>query len=149
MILGFFFVRPVPLPEAEPIRQVYLDTSSSFYKQRNDSRTSLLNHDLHIQGRDDDDDARIGVEANPSLRGRNCETSTGRSLDRGAGMALDLSPNVFGKKLWCSGDFWLLFTIQSIRMFIYNLFCSFFFLIVLCSKRDWADVYVIPQKNTL
>jgi hypothetical protein len=119
MILGFFFVRPVTvsLPEDELNREVHSETSSSAYDQRNSSRTPLLNHDLHIN-RQDDDDARIVVEPNPSLRPQNCEASR-RSSIRGGAMAatLDILPNVHGKKLWCSSDFWLLFGIHSIRTF--------------------------------
>jgi hypothetical protein len=36
-----------------------------------------------------------------------------RSLSRGAAMALDTLPNVYGRKLWRSGDFWLLCSILS------------------------------------
>jgi hypothetical protein len=115
MILGFFFVRPVPLPEEELNREVYSETSSPTYEQRDSSHTPLLNHDIQINEQDDDD-ARIGVEPNPSLRSQNCETSR-RSLSRGAAMAIGMLPNVHGMKLWCSGDFWLLFGIHSIRTF--------------------------------
>lgn len=113
MILGFFFVRPVPLPEEELDREVYSETRSPAYEQRNDSHTPLLNHDLHIN-RQDDDGARISVELNPSLRSPNRETSR-RSLSRGAAMVLDMLPNIHGKRLWCSSDFWLLCAILSIR----------------------------------
>ena len=124
MILGFFFVRPVPLPEEEPNREVYSETTSSADEQRNSSHTPLLNHDLHID--EQDDDPRIEVEPNPLLRSPDCETSR-RSLSRGAAMALDMLPNVHGKKLWCSSDFWLLFVILSIRTlpaYLQSLFIS-------------------------
>ena len=123
MILGFFFVRPVPLPEEELNREVYPETTSSAYEQSNGSHAPLLNRDVYINGQndedddDDDDDDRIGIELSPSLRSQNCETSR-RSLSRGAAsMALDMLPNVHGKKLWCHSDFWLLFVILSIRTF--------------------------------
>ena len=116
MILGFFFVCPVPLPEEELNREVNLKTSSSAYEQRN-GYAPLLNDDPHINGQDDDD-TLIGVELSPSLRAHDCETSRHtRSLSRGEAMALDMLPNVYGKKLWCSSDFWLLFGILSIRTF--------------------------------
>ena len=92
--------------EEELNREVYSETSSLAYEQHNNSQTRLLNHDLLIDGQDDDD-ARIGVEFN-SLRSQNAETSW-RSLSRGATIALDMLPNINGKKLWCSSDFWLLF----------------------------------------
>ena len=117
MILGFFFVRPIPLPEEEINREVYSEASSSAYEQRNSTHTPLLYHDPHINEQDDDDDdTRIGVELSPTSRSQSRETSR-RSLSRGAAMTLDLLPNVHGKKLWCSSDFWLLFSILSIRTF--------------------------------
>jgi hypothetical protein len=123
MILGFFFVRPVPLPEEELNRDVYSETNSSGYEQLNSSYIPLL--DSHINGQDDNDDTRVEVELSPTLRSQNCETS-GRNLSRGAAKVPDMLPNVHGMKLWCSGDFWLLSGIVAIRMFpllIYNL-CS-------------------------
>ena len=98
MILGFFFVRPIPLPEKNLNREVegYLETSSSTYEQRNNSHTPLLNHDNveNISGQDDDD-AQIGAD-----------------------LELSPSPNVYGKTLWCSSDFWLLCSILSISVFV-------------------------------
>ena len=116
MILGFFFVRPIPLPEEELVREVRSETSSesSAYEQRN-SYTPLLNHDLQIDGQDDDDAGR-GIELSPSLHSPNCD-SPRRSLSLSAAMALDVLPNVHGKKLWCNSDFWMLCGILSIRTF--------------------------------
>ena len=113
MILGFFFARPIPLPVEELSREVDSETSSSAYGQCNStaSRTPLLNHDRHINEQDDEE-----VQPNPSLRSQTCETS-GQTLSRRTAMALDMFPNIYGKTLWCSSDFWLLFGIQSIRMF--------------------------------
>jgi hypothetical protein len=139
MILGFFFVRPVPLPEEEELnRDVYSETNSSGYEQLNNSYTPLL--DPHINGQDDNDDTRMRVELSPTLRSPNCETS-GQNLSRGAAGASDMLPNVHGMKLWCSGDFWLLCGIVSIRTFpLYNLRSSLYY--PACSQRDRFDVYV-------
>ena len=83
MILGFF-VRSSSPTSGRGDREFYSETSSSAYEQRNStgSRTPLLNND----------------ELNPSLRFHDCETLS-RSLSRGASMALDMLPNVYGKKL--------------------------------------------------
>ena len=116
MILGFFFVRPVPLPEEEPNCDVYSETisSASAYDLHNSSHTPLLNN---INGQDDDD-SQIGVELSSSMRSQNSETPTHRrNISRSTAMALDILPNLHGKKLWCSSDFWLLFGILSIRTF--------------------------------
>jgi hypothetical protein len=123
MILGFFFVRPIPLPEEELNRDVYSETNFPGYEQLNSSYTPLL--DPHINEQDDNDDTRMGVEltGSPTLHSQNCETS-GRNLSRGAARAPDMLPNAHGIELWCSGDFWLLCGIVSIRTFpllIYNL----------------------------
>ena len=87
MILGFFFVRPVPLLEEELNREVNSETSSSVYEQCNNSHTLLLNRDLNINGQDDH--ARIEVEGNSSLGSQNCETSS-KSLGRGAPVGLQM-----------------------------------------------------------
>jgi hypothetical protein len=121
MILGFFFVRPIPLPEENPNHEGYSEASSSFsrYEQRNNSRTPLLNPDdiEDISGQDDDD-AQIGADMEPSssLCSQNDKIFR-RSSSHGAAMGLDMSPNVYGKKLWCSSDFWLLSSILLIRAF--------------------------------
>ena len=124
MILGFFFVRPIPLPEEELNSEVYSETSSSAHEQRNSTYTPLLNHDPHIN-EEQEDDTRIELELSQS-----CETSR-RSLSRGrhVAMAPNMLPNVHGVKLWCSSDFWLLCSILSIRTFslpIYDLLLFIF-----------------------
>ena len=96
MILGFFFVRPIPLPDETLNRDNYAETSSSTYATRNSSHTPLLNQD--------------NVEDNPHISGQDHDDTQIRD-------DLDMLPNVHGKKLWCSGDFWLLFSILSIRAF--------------------------------
>jgi hypothetical protein len=116
MIIGFFFVRPIPLPE-KPNHQDYSETSSSSYDQRNSTHIPLLNHDnIEGIGGQDDDDAQIGadIELNPLFQ--NGKTS-GQLSSHGAAMALDMSPNVYGKKLWRSSDFWLLFSLLFLRAF--------------------------------
>jgi hypothetical protein len=128
MILGFFFVQPIPLPEDEaPVvnREGHSETSSSAYEQLDNSRTRLLDHD-HIEGndqmvgQDDEDDSYTRTGDNVELSassGSQDDESRRRSLSRGAAMALDMLPNLHGMKLWCSSDFWLLFVILSIRAF--------------------------------
>ena len=146
MVLGFFFVRPVPLPEEELNREDYSVTSSSAYDQRNGSYTPLLDYDPH-GNEQDDDDARI--ELSPSSRSQSRETSRG-ILSRGATMAFDMLPNIYGKKLWCSSDFWLLFGILSICMFACLLQSLFISKILLaCSEWDRCDVYVFSKGLSL
>ena len=117
MMLGYFFVRPIPLPEENPNHERYSEASS--YDQYDNGHAPLLDHDNieHISGQDDDD-AQIGadLELSSSLRSQNSKISR-PSSSHGTPMALDMLPNVYGKKLWCSSDFWLLFSILSIRAF--------------------------------
>ena len=150
MILGFFFVRPIPLPEEELNRDVCSETNSSGYEQLNSSYIPLL--DPHINGQDDNDDTQMGVELSPTLRSQNCEIS-GRNLSRGAARTPDMLPNVHGKKLWCSGDFWLLCGIVSIRTLNYvsPAYLQSLFITLIkypaCSQRDRGDVYVFQLKE--
>jgi len=113
MMLGSFFVRPIPLPEQEDTvgnHEGYSETSTSAsaYEQHNNSRTRLLNH-AHVEGNlQDDDHVALSPSHSP------VSDSHRRSLSRGTALALDMLPNLHGKKLWCSSDFWLLFVILSI-----------------------------------
>ena len=63
---------------------------------------------------DDGSDTRIGndIELSPTPSHNRTQ-----SLSRHAAMALGLSPNVHGMKLGQSSDFWLLFTLLSMRAF--------------------------------
>jgi hypothetical protein len=62
-------------------------------------------------------------------------------LSRRAAINQGLLPNVYGKKLFYSSDFWLLCSILSLCLF-YRLNARFHADSYLCSKRDWVDVYV-------
>lgn len=133
--MGFFLVRPIPLPEQEGYEIVEdgedePDIAASTH--HHSSSTHLLDHDFidphhpHYVPRADlmktleDGEAyphhANGVEltAQQPSEGQDPElTLRPRSLSRGAAMALDTLPNLYGRKLWCSGDFWLLFSILS------------------------------------
>jgi hypothetical protein len=116
MILGYFFVRPIPLPEENPNHEGYSEASSSSYDQHNNSHTPLLNHD-NISGQDDND-AQIGADLELSSSPRSQNSDISRPIpSHGTPTTLDMLPNIYGKKLWCSSNFWLLFSILSIRAF--------------------------------
>lgn len=113
MMLGFFFVRPIPLPEEEkPVvnHEAYSEiTSPLAHEQHDTGHTRLLDQDYlegdrQIGGRDSNDTTPI-----PPSRSQN-----GERLSRRAALALGMLPNVYGKRLWFSSDFWLLFTLLSI-----------------------------------
>jgi len=116
MIMGFFLVRPIPLPEAEGYDEIE-NTRDDFEEEatRDPSHTPLLDEEEEIlRRRNDNTDLENAedVELNSQrLALRN------RSLSRGAAMELDVSPNLHGLKLLINGEFLLLFTILSIGKF--------------------------------
>ncbi|CAA7269647.1 unnamed protein product [Cyclocybe aegerita] len=120
MIMGFFLVRPIPLPaqegydiveDAEAAEEEY-DARTTGLAQPNASVAHLLDHDFieprhphyvhHVDYAQDEDSGQAPVPAERP-----------RSLSRGSAMAAGILPNVYGKKLWRSGDFWLLCSILS------------------------------------
>ncbi|KAF8959541.1 MFS general substrate transporter [Flammula alnicola] len=137
MIMGYFLVRPIPLPEQEGYDIVEdgdedPDAITSALAPPNTSHTHLLDHDFiephhphyihRVEPQENDEEESYGrpfqeVELSPARHVENNagpELSRVRSLSRGAAIVLDTTPNVHGRKLWFSGDFWLLFSILSI-----------------------------------
>jgi len=131
MIVGFFLVRPIPLPQQQGYDIVEdgeneCDVPTSSLAHLNPSH--LLDHDFvephhpHYVHRVDPAKPHVDGETHHQDRGVELTTQQGdsrtsvraRSLSRGVAMALDTLPNVYGKKLWRSGDFWLLFSILSL-----------------------------------
>lgn len=127
MILGFFLVRPIPLPPSE--ENIPLDTR---YPDDDSSNTPLL-EDSGDNVSGDDEENELGDDDNVSLLATELLTfhlSTGQedgeisftttpSRVRGSSQtpatSSELFPNIYGRRLWTSGDFWLLFTILSLR----------------------------------
>ncbi|KAG7095093.1 hypothetical protein E1B28_005880 [Marasmius oreades] len=137
MILGFFFARPIPLHATEEDtaftrRQSEVDYTevdgvalapSVLSHHDNDSRTHLLSHD-----RDDENDVeegRVSIELNPPrpvsprLPESNPSLSHERRRRRSSSVratltSVEAGPNLFGKKLFASSDFWLLVCILSL-----------------------------------
>ena len=127
MIVGFFFVRPIPLPELEGYEIVEDVEDEPEIAASTHHPTHLLDHDFidphhpHYLPRVDpmkplEDGEAYELTAQQPSEGQDDSESTRRprSLSRGAALALDTLPNVYGKKLWRSGDFWLLFGILSL-----------------------------------
>lgn len=133
MIMGFFLVRPIPLPEQEGydiVEDEEVDEETLIEERGNNSHTHLLDHDF-IQSRHPHyvhhaETEALRGEAPPQHQHEQVELTERpdqrgtrhRSLSRGAAIIHDTLPNVHGKKLWCSGDFWLLFSILSMRKII-------------------------------
>jgi hypothetical protein len=123
MVLGFFFVRPVPFPEKassiQPLEDGDNDDDALLpaLRHHNDSRTTLLNNGSMKNGRACYTRSDIDTDGERS-------NSVGEVMD-------DIRPdqkyrilNIHGKALWSSLDFWLLFSIYSMRMYF---FLSFLF----------------------
>ena len=131
MILGIFLIRPIPPPAQENSdfdvsqgRQE--DTVSSDPEPHDSSHTPLLDYDF-AEGVYSNSVHNIAVNNSesyamddvPSHRDEEDAiallSAQRRGFDRGETMIFDRKPNLHGKKLWISGDFWLLFTILAIR----------------------------------
>jgi len=137
MILGYFFVRPIPLPSAihneyEEIDYAEAEAASlvpSVLHHENNSQTTLLDHDEELaRGHHQDPttpseeyipDARTAVELSPArshaYRSRSrSHVRGGRSVSRTGKPLIEHGPNIFGKTLWTSIDFWILFVSLSL-----------------------------------
>jgi hypothetical protein len=134
MIIGFFLVRPIPLPAHETRNSAgysIIDESmpvvdleaSVILQHENDSNTPLLTPTAEdppsiIHHIPDDSSVRAGtsLELSPT---RSSSRRRSRNVHRpsfsGAAMMLDTPPNISGRQLWTSSDFWLIFTIMSLR----------------------------------
>ncbi len=118
MILGYFLVRPIPLP-SEPLQGaehglVTNDAAASTTGFMDDSRTRLLDHD-----QSDIDTSDTEGYPHPHTH----EHTRSRSLSVASSGVAPPHPhdrvddsflNIFGTELWMNGDFWLLFIILSI-----------------------------------
>jgi hypothetical protein len=131
MILGFIFIRPIP-PLAQEnsdldISQGHMEgTVFPSSDPHNSSHAPLLDYDFaegvysnsvhrtvvdgdesyameDVPPHQDDEDAMILPSAQR------------KGFNRDATAMFDQKPNLHGKKLWITGDFWLLFTILAIR----------------------------------
>lgn len=127
MILGFFLVRPIPLPANELLHGLEHGLPESEYAPTllhndNDSHSPLLGHP-------DGSDEGLSTPPEqyaPDARNRNSlELTRSRSppLQRHRSLSVASSrasvmhdglPNVYGWKLWRNRDYWLLFSILSI-----------------------------------
>lgn len=125
MILGLFLVRPIPLPPSK--EEIPLDTR---YPDDDSSHTPLLEGSGdNVNGEDEEnglgDDDNISPFVTDLLTfstgqedgDRNFTTAPSRVRSSSHTLAKrsDLFPNVYGTRLWTSGDFWLLFTLLSLR----------------------------------
>ena len=114
MIIGFFFIRPVPLPPT--------DQAPTVERGMEGERQSLLSE----QDRD---------------QSSNYTATSSTPLSRRAALNRGLLPNVYGAKLLRSSDFWLVFTIMSLST-PYQLVNLTILTRRVFSVRDSLNVYV-------
>jgi len=118
MILGYFFVRPIPLP-SEPSHGIERglianDAAADTSALMDDSRTRLLDYD-ESDVDFSDPDGQPYSRTHENTRSRSSSVNdTGAASTYPHGHLDDNLPNIFGAELWKNGDFWLLFTILSI-----------------------------------
>lgn len=169
MILGFFFIRPIPLPASElsytldhGVDTGYGEVATAdvaaavIFSHNNNSHSPLLGLDETDQGLHHTHHAHVAVASEyvaPESRGA-LELSPTRSGSPGSRRhssrirsvakadALESLPNISGRRLWMNPDFYLLFVILSLCRC-----CSLSSTLLVMtekmySKRDRLDVCV-------
>ena len=131
MIMGIFLIRPIPPPaqknsDLDVSHGQLEDTVSSELDPHNSSHAPLLDYDF-AEGEHSNSVHRIASNNDESYAMEDVPlpqddenvmahlSAQRRSFNRDATMTFDQKPNLYGVKLWLSGDFWLLFTILAIR----------------------------------
>ena len=138
MIIGFFFVRQIPLlPHESRITAEYgiateatpaVDVeASALLQHENGSHTPLLSPVIDdsspFTNQEYEEVVHTGTalelsptrSASPGLPNHRRSRSTGHRPSFGSAVRmLDIPPNITGRQLWMSGDFWLIFSIMSL-----------------------------------
>ena len=142
MLLGVLFVRPVPLPEQRSSQledgvDVPEPALSPALQYHNHIRTPLLNdHDDSIKNR--------YVRTDIANNGGHSNSVGGvMEATRSVSQMLSTPLNIYGKALLSNWDFWLLFSICSMRMFLPIFFPFQYLLNYKNSSWDWLYLYVL------
>lgn len=139
MIFGFFLIRPIPLPEATATNRPHERHSNASYSElphdgfahaagvdnvfspdtivyehhpHNDSRANLL--DGSTQTHERSHSLEMAVSPPPTERRHRSLSGPGRSRVRHSRI-IEVMQELYGKALWMSSDFWLLFVLLSLR----------------------------------
>lgn len=116
MILGLLFIRPVPFPETERSSSLEsgenevsgTDSPSAIFARENTSRTHLL--------AEADEGTSEDGQPSPSSAYRRRGSQAGRiGFGESGKLLADGSNNLSGRAMFATFDFWLLFTIMSLR----------------------------------
>ena len=140
MIMGFFLVRPIPLPvqdisdveEGRDHHYDQLEAISSALDPHNSSSTPSWNHNDFAGGVQGSHSAviRTGIKSarideefytleDIPFRSPNGVAIPSQSRSPNREVASISKLNLHGRQLWTSSDFWLLFTILAIRKSFY------------------------------
>lgn len=111
MIMGFFLVRPIPLPSSETQNgaeygPLPISDPDTVLELENDSNTPLLDES-------EDQPRSSSMELSPSRGVTRLNHRTHKPTPLRV-MELGDAPNVRGWGLWTSGEFWNLFVILSL-----------------------------------
>ncbi|KAJ7476891.1 major facilitator superfamily domain-containing protein [Mycena galericulata] len=113
-IVGFFLVRTIPLAAAESahkhVGETAVEAEPTFFGDDSDSQTPLLN-ESPAEGYDPNAERTELSLPSSSLSSRALSSARSRSRNEHDGALED--PNIYGRALWLSPDFWLLFAIFS------------------------------------
>ncbi|KAH7927046.1 MFS general substrate transporter [Leucogyrophana mollusca] len=136
MLVGLLIVRPVPMPSKQSIDGMEGGYSNAGYSHvpdaphsnvflgENGSHTALLGHGPALHEQESSvattyhvPQASNAVEMSPSrdsLDRRHSHSSAPRRSFSRAGRLLDGSPNIYGKRLWLTPDFYVIFAIMAL-----------------------------------
>jgi hypothetical protein len=106
MIVGFFFVRPIPLPPSEPLHT--LEHGEPAFSGLN-SHTPLLS-DSEEEETSRGSDVELSSPGGAALTHRRNRSRNAARLSN-----QEESVDISGKALWLSVDFWILFSILALR----------------------------------
>jgi hypothetical protein len=160
MIMGFFLVRPIPLPvqdisdveEGRDHHYDQLEAISSALDSHNSSSTPSWNHNDFAGGVQGSHSAvtRTGIKSaridekfytleDIPFRSPNGVSISSQSRSPNREVAIS-KLNLHGRQLWTSSDFWLLFTILAIRM-------SFSSVSVIPEHASFPPLFFNSQRN--
>lgn len=136
MLIGSFFVRPVPLPISESPESDHAHISPTEPRsQRVNSSTRLLNNDNDSEDEDDEmapyhaaepttpaehyipeavTSVEMGLPGSPSRHRSSSQRTRSRGSLRSHGL-LSAVPDISGKRLFCTINFWVAFLVLTIR----------------------------------
>ncbi|KAJ8521826.1 hypothetical protein ONZ45_g1531 [Pleurotus djamor] len=128
MILGFFLVRPIPLPPSESYTVDHhtvegdpdaIEAAAVLFQHEDASRTHLLSEDSEDSNESDQsvyeggNTLELSRSRSPEAYRHRSRSSMGRHSIGSTKEYHDGLPNIYGLKLWKNPEFWILFSLLS------------------------------------